>query len=95
MRIKKAAVVLVAGVLGPDALVHMFWATTGTSWPASSLTELSRGLLNADVSFAPLNLVVIASMPAAAALLVLARAGMLGQLGADSRPGCRSSPPSP
>ncbi|TCC45435.1 hypothetical protein E0H73_44920 [Kribbella pittospori] len=91
MRIKKPAAVLVAGVLGPDALLHLFLATPGSSWPASNLTELSRGLLNADVSFAPLNLVVIASMLAAAAVLLLARCGMLGNSDADFPPGFRRS----
>jgi hypothetical protein len=77
----KAAAVLVAGVLGPDAILHLFWAATGSSWPASSPTALSRGLLNADVAFKPLNLVILAAMLIAAIVLVLARAGMLGRLG--------------
>ena len=78
MKIHKGAAVLIAGTLGPDAILHLFWATTRKSWPAADFTSLSRDLLNVDASFEPLNLVVIASMPAAAAVLALARAGMLG-----------------
>lgn len=81
MHIEKTAAAAVAGILGSDAVLHLFWAATGSSWPASSTTALSRGLLKADVSFKPVNLVIIASMPIAASVLVLARAGMLGRIG--------------
>lgn len=81
MKMEKAAAAVVAGILVPDAAIHFFWAATGSSWPASSTTALSRGLLNVDVSFTPANLVIIGSMPVTAAVLVLARAGMLGRLG--------------
>jgi hypothetical protein len=81
MKLDEAAAATVAAVLGPDAILHLFWAVTGSSWPASNPTALGRGLLNVDVALEPLNLLVIASMPIAATVLVLARAGMLGRLG--------------
>lgn len=81
MNREQAAAVTVAGILLPDAALHLFWAATGSSWPASSMAALSRGLLNAEVSFKPVNLVIIACMPITAAGLVLARAGMFGRFG--------------
>lgn len=81
MKIEKAAAVVVAGILIPDAALHLFWAASGSSWPASTTSALSRGLLNADVSFRPANLVIIASLPMTAGVLVLARANLLGRFG--------------
>lgn len=58
MSIRKRGVA-VAGVLAADATLHLFWAT-GATWPAHNVPSLSRGLLGADVSFAPPLLISLA-----------------------------------
>jgi len=71
----------VASVLGADCLMHLFWAVTGSPWPAASHRALSAGLLNAQVPFSPPVLLPLAALLLGAALLVSARAGLLGRLG--------------
>lgn len=72
MRIRSKAAI-VAGVLGVDAGVHLYWAT-GATWPARSPESLSRAVLNADVSFAPATLLPIAGVLLVGSGLLLARA---------------------
>lgn len=75
---KERAGIVVAGVLGADCVLHLFWASTGSSWPATTEKSLSRGLLNADFAFTPGILFPLAAATLSmAALMVLTRAGLL------------------
>lgn len=74
---KERAGIVVAGVLGADCVLHLFWASTGNSWPATTEKSLSRGLLNADFAFTPGVLFPLAATLFMAALMVLTRAGLL------------------
>jgi hypothetical protein len=74
---KEWAGIVVAGVLGADCLLHLFWASTGSFWPATTEKSLSRGLLNADFAFGPSVLYPLAAILFVAALMVLTRAGLL------------------
>ncbi|HEY3505986.1 MAG TPA: DUF3995 domain-containing protein [Actinocatenispora sp.] len=102
MRASRSAAVAVASVLAADSLLHLFWAATGSAWPASTVPALSRALLNADVPFTPPVLLPLAGSLVAAAVLVLARAGlvarrlprwlpMLGTLGVAAGTGVRAA----
>jgi hypothetical protein len=62
----------VAGVLAADATLHLFWAT-GATWPAHDVPSLSRGLLGAEVSFAPPLLISLATVLLSAATMVVLR----------------------
>jgi 4,5:9,10-diseco-3-hydroxy-5,9,17-trioxoandrosta-1(10),2-diene-4-oate hydrolase len=62
--------------------LHLFWATTGSSWPATTEESLSRGLLNADFAFTPRVLYPLAAVLLAATLMVLTRSGLFPWLGA-------------
>ena len=73
---------VVALILGADCAMHLFWATTGNSWPATSFRSLSRGLLNAGFPFTPRVLFPLAAILLAATLMVLTQAGLLGGLSA-------------
>lgn len=79
---KERAGIIVAGVLGVDCVMHMFWATTGSSWPATTVKSLSRGLLNADFAFTPGVLFPLAAILLVATLTVLMRAGLLRRFAA-------------
>lgn len=79
---RKRAGIVVAGVLGVDCALHIFWATTGNSWPATSGKSLSRGLLNADSAFTPGVLFPLAAILLMATLMVLMRAGVLRRFAA-------------
>lgn len=76
MEIYKAAAVVVATVLGVDALFHAYWMT-GRTWPARDVRTLSKVVLNADVPFTPRVLAPLVAILTAGALAVLARAGLL------------------
>ncbi|MBO2459162.1 DUF3995 domain-containing protein [Actinomadura violacea] len=76
MHIYELAAVLAATVLALDALLHVYWMT-GRTWPARDVTALSRGLLNADVPFAPRVLAPLVAVLAVGAAAVLARAGLI------------------
>ena len=71
---------VVALILGADCAMHLFWATTGNSWPATSFRSLSRGLLNAGFPFTPRVLFPLAAILLAAAVMVLTQAGLPGGL---------------
>jgi hypothetical protein len=71
---RKRAGIVVAAVLGVDCVMHMFWASTGSSWPATTDKGLSRGLLNADIAFTPGVLFPLAAILLVATLMVLMRA---------------------
>src|SRR5262252_4135009 len=73
---------VVALILGADCAMHLFWATTRNSWPATSFRSLSRGLLNANFPFTPRVLFPLAAILLAATLMVLTQAGLLGGLSA-------------
>jgi hypothetical protein len=79
---RKRAGIVVAGVLGVDCVMHMFWASTGSSWPATTDKGLSRGLLNGDFSFTPGVLFPLAAILLVATLMVLIRAGLLRRFAA-------------
>jgi hypothetical protein len=74
---RKRAGIVVAAVLGVDCVMHMFWASTGSSWPAATDKGLSRGLLNVDIAFTPGVLFPLAAILLVATLMVLMRAGLL------------------
>ena len=74
---KERAGIVVAGVLGADCALHIFWASTGSSWPATTEKGLSRGLLNADFAFTPGVLFPLAAILLVATLMVLIRTGLL------------------
>ena len=82
---RKIAAIAVATVLVLDGALHLFWAVTGSHWPAASATGLSRGLLDMDVPFTPPVLIPLAVALFGAAGLVLARAGLVGMPGALGR----------
>ncbi|GAA3514794.1 DUF3995 domain-containing protein [Actinocatenispora rupis] len=75
----RTAAVTVAAVLGADCLLHLYWAATGSAWPAATVPALSRALLDADVPFTPPVLLPLAAALSAAAVLVLARAGLVAR----------------
>jgi hypothetical protein len=79
---RKRAGIVVAAVLGVDCVMHIFWATTGSPWPATSGKSLSRGLLNADSAFRPGVLFPLAAILLVATLMVLMRAGVLRRFAA-------------
>ncbi|MFI6153803.1 alpha/beta fold hydrolase [Kitasatospora sp. NPDC051170] len=68
---------VVAGVLGGDAVVHLYWAAGGV-WPAADARELSQAVLNADVPFTPPVLLPLAVVLVAAAAAVRATAERRG-----------------
>lgn len=76
METYQVAAIVVAGVLGLDALIHAYWMT-GRTWPARDVRTLSQMVLNADVPFtvpvlAPLVLILLGGAGA-----VLAQAGLV------------------
>jgi hypothetical protein len=77
MKTYETAAIAVATVLGIDALIHAYWAT-GRTWPARETRTLSRAVLNADVPFTPRNLVPLVLVLTVGAMVVLAKAGLLG-----------------
>jgi hypothetical protein len=79
---RKRAGLVVAGVLGVDCVMHTFWASTGSSWPATTDKGLSRGLLNTDIAFTPGLLFPLAAILLATTLMVLMRAGLLRRFAA-------------
>lgn len=79
---KERAGIVVAGVLGADCVLHIFWASTGNSWPATTEKGLSRGLLNADFAFTPGVLFPLAAILLVATLMVLMRADLLRRFAA-------------
>lgn len=79
---RKPAGIAVAALLGVDCMMHMFWASTGSSWPATTDKGLSRGLLNADFAFTPGVLFPLAAILLVATLMVLMRAGLLRRFAA-------------
>ena len=78
----RRAGIVVGAVLGTDCALHLFWATTGSSWPASTEESLSRGLLNADFAITPRVLYPLAAVLLAATLMVLTRSGLFPWLAA-------------
>lgn len=62
----------VAGVLAADGLAHLYWAT-GATWPFAGARELSLALLGGETSFAPPNLIGLATLLFGAAAAVLLR----------------------
>ena len=76
METYQIAAIVVAAVLGIDALIHAYWLT-GRVWPASDVTALSRAVLGADVPFTPRVLVPLVLVLLAGAAAVLGRAGLI------------------
>lgn len=79
---RKRGGIVVAALLGVDCVMHTFWASTGSSWPATTDKSLSRGLLNADIAFTPGVLFPLAAILLVATVMVLMRAGLLARFAA-------------
>jgi hypothetical protein len=77
MRIHELAAIVVAAILGIDALVHVYWMT-GRTWPARDTRTLSQAVLNFEVPFTPRVLAPLVIILLAGATAVLAKAGQLG-----------------
>jgi hypothetical protein len=77
MRIHELAAIVVAAILGVDALVHVYWMT-GRTWPARDTRTLSQMVLNFEVPFTPRVLAPIVLILVAGATAVLAKAGQVG-----------------
>jgi hypothetical protein len=71
------AAVVVASILGLDALMHLYWLT-GRVWPAHDVRQLSQAVLNMDVPFTPRVLVPLVAVLTGGAVAVLGEAGLLG-----------------
>lgn len=63
---------VVAGVLGADGLMHVYWAT-GATWPAHDSDALSQAVLGTDVPFTAVVLIPLATLLFTAAATVLLR----------------------
>lgn len=70
------AAVVVAAVLGADAIIHVYWLT-GRVWPARDTRSLSYAVLNADVPFGPRVLIPLILVLTIGAVAVLARADLV------------------
>jgi hypothetical protein len=77
MQTYQSAAVLVAVVLGVDALLHAYWMT-GRTWPAPDPRTLSQVVLGTEVPFTPRVLLPLVLLLSGGATLVLGRAGLLG-----------------
>jgi hypothetical protein len=77
MKSYEVAAIVVAAVLGLDAVVHVYWLT-GRTWPARDVRALSRVVLNAEVPFTPRVLLPLIVVLIGGAGAVLARADLLG-----------------
>ena len=76
MQTTHIAAVVVASVLGLDALIHVYWST-GRVWPARDTRALSRAVLNADVPFSPRVLIPLVIVLSLGCVAVLARADLV------------------
>lgn len=76
----KFAGILIAVVLTADGLLHLYWAT-GHLWPARDPKTLSLAVLNVEISFATPTVFALACALLLGAVVVLARAHVLGPLG--------------
>jgi hypothetical protein len=81
VRVRSIAGAVVASVLMLDGGLHTFWAVSGSPWPAHDHHALSAGLLGTQVPFTPPVLVPLAVTLFGGAVLVAARAGLLGAAG--------------
>ncbi|HEY9484020.1 MAG TPA: DUF3995 domain-containing protein [Micromonosporaceae bacterium] len=76
MQISHIAAIVVASVLGLDALIHVYWLT-GRVWPARDTRALSQAVLNADVPFTPRVLLPLVLVLTIGGTAVLARADLV------------------
>jgi hypothetical protein len=65
--------ILLAAVLGADALLHLYWAT-GSTWPAADEEALSYAVLGLDAPFTPAVVLPLAALLLTASGIVLAGA---------------------
>lgn len=67
------AATALAGVLGFDALLHLYWAT-GSTWPANNEKALSYAVLGVEAPFSPPVVLPLATLLLCASGIVLAGA---------------------
>ncbi|MEU9718381.1 DUF3995 domain-containing protein [Streptomyces sp. NPDC047976] len=68
---RRRAALAVAGLLGADGLVHLYWAT-GATWPAPDERALSLAVLGLETSFGPPVVLPLAALTLTAGAAVLA-----------------------
>ncbi|WP_405980176.1 DUF3995 domain-containing protein [Streptomyces sp. NBC_00158] len=71
VKARRRAAVAVAGLLGADGLVHLYWAT-GATWPAPDQRALSLAVLGLETSFGPPVVLPLAALTLTAGAAVLA-----------------------
>ncbi len=76
METYQIAAIVVAAVLGIDALIHAYWLT-GRVWPAGDVNALSHAVLGADVPFTPRVLIPLVLVLLGGAASVLGRVGLI------------------
>ncbi|MFD0354850.1 DUF3995 domain-containing protein [Streptomyces sp. NPDC127110] len=68
---RRRTALTVAGLLGADGLVHLYWAT-GATWPAPDERALSLAVLGLETSFGPPVVLPLAALTLTAGAAVLA-----------------------
>jgi uncharacterized protein DUF3995 len=72
--------IVVAAVLGVDAVIHAYWLT-GRVWPARDVEQLSHAVLGTVAPFTPRVLLPLILALSGGATAVLARAGLVDLAG--------------